>query len=200
MASFDINKQARAWCLVIHSPDKGDEEALRSLLESLIGLWENQGLQFFAIFHNRDKQDDGTAKAVHCHVVLIAKNRVRLSSVLGLPVKSSLPDFIGARPCSNAIGAIRYLVHLDNPEKEAYNPDEIVTNNPLAVQEAVTAVVIRSARDLVDVVGECCGAYSLVLLRLGSEATKTYHLLIRSLCWDYAHKKGAYAVPKGSED
>ena len=79
-------------------------------------------LHYASIIHNRDIQEDGTFKKLHIHVVIRFLNAKTISAVsreLDLPT-----NYI--EPCKkNYKKALLYLIHYDEPNKVAYNMDEV---------------------------------------------------------------------------
>lgn len=73
------------------------------------------------MFHKPDDDDE----RLHIHYVVQCNGTRSLKNVadtLGV-------DMQYMQACKRPRGAIRYLIHLDNPEKEQYNPNEIMTND-----------------------------------------------------------------------
>lgn len=77
---------------------------------------------FVSPLHNRDINPDGTRKKDHYHVMLI------FDSVKTIAQAQDIRDSIGGvgwERIASQRGYIRYLCHLDNPEKAQYSQDEI---------------------------------------------------------------------------
>lgn len=86
---------------------------------------------YYLIKHDKDTQEDGTPKLDHYHVVFSlqskhskAKFLEAISKAIGQHTDSiSIDELLGLE------GAVRYLLHLDNPEKYPYNEWEVLTND-----------------------------------------------------------------------
>ena len=87
---------------------------------------EDHGYDYIAARHDKCTDKDGNPKQVHWHFVIIppkAEYHHTLAKRLGLenrfvkPPKSDKPN-----------GAVRYLTHIDNPEKVQYDRSIIETN------------------------------------------------------------------------
>lgn len=111
-----VHKQSKpSWVTgAIHNSDQFDNLIL-GLKESLFWAY---------IFHDKDKNEDGSAKPKHIH--FIAQNAPRSfdwwSDALGIP-----SNFIERVHRPRAM--VRYLIHLDDPDKAQYSLDEIETND-----------------------------------------------------------------------
>lgn len=77
---------------------------------------------FVSPLHNRDINPDGSHKKDHYHVMLI------FDSVKTVAQAQDIRDSIGGvgwEKIASQRGYVRYLCHLDNPEKAQYSQDEI---------------------------------------------------------------------------
>lgn len=73
--------------------------------------------------HDKDMNADGEIKKSHYHILLTFGGPVTEKQVIKLidPLNTPLPKKVGS-----ARGLVRYMAHLDNPEKYQYSRDEIV--------------------------------------------------------------------------
>lgn len=86
--------------------------------------------KFAYILHNKDRKDDGDLKKEHWHVQVFLDNQKTLSAfskMLGLEDSKHLIQIVKDKK-----KAIRYLVHVDNDEKESYDVEDIITNIDIA--------------------------------------------------------------------
>lgn len=111
-------KSSRTWEVVIY-PDSESYVAAEVLAKVT---------QYFSqwcyILHDKDIGDDGTLKKAHYHVygkLDTPRTPQSVANALGVGVAS-------LRPVSSWRGAVRYLVHLDHPDKFQYSADDIVSN------------------------------------------------------------------------
>ena len=111
-------KSSRIWEVVVY-PDSDSYDAAEVLANVT---------QYFSywcyILHDKDIGDDGTLKKAHYHVYgKLDTPRIpsSVANALGVGVAS-------LRVVSSWRGAVRYLVHLDNPNKFQYSGDDIVSN------------------------------------------------------------------------
>lgn len=118
------NKKARNWTIIVY-PDSAPEN-WRNILDDQHIQWIESPL------HDKDiNPGTGEIKKPHWHILLIYdgpttfKNVSSLSNKIGSPI----PQTIGS-----AKGLVRYMVHLDNPEKYQYSLNEIVPHGGADVQ------------------------------------------------------------------
>lgn len=119
--------KSRNFVGVLYEDDPTHVRALEEL-QQLAGEW-------WFIRHDLDVKDDGTGevKKPHWHVVLRlqnARSHDSLCAALGLA-----PNYL--QVANSVSGAIRYLVHRDDPDKYQYSLDAIQTNSPGPVRRAL---------------------------------------------------------------
>lgn len=104
----------RDWTFIVY-PDSAPEDWIRIL--------NNQHLCFgVSPLHNLDKNGDDTEKKEHWHIHL------KFNGVQSYEQVKEISDSVnGTVPqrVKSPVGLIRYFVHMDNPEKEKYNIDDI---------------------------------------------------------------------------
>lgn len=76
------------------------------------------------IIHDKDTTEDGEIKKEHIHVFMEFENERSIKSI----AKELNVEEYDVEKIRNKIGAIRYLIHKDNPEKHQYQQEKIVTN------------------------------------------------------------------------
>lgn len=86
-----------------------------------------QTSKYALILHDKDVNDDGTLKKPHFHVVIKYGGQRRLSSVENEYFKYGLEK----RFCNtcNERAMLRYLTHIDYPDKYQYSREDIISNN-----------------------------------------------------------------------
>lgn len=74
--------------------------------------------------HDKDINPDGEIKKAHYHIVLNYKGNKSFEQIdeIARSLKAPIPQRI-----SSLTGAVRYLIHMDNPEKYQYNSSDIQT-------------------------------------------------------------------------
>lgn len=78
--------------------------------------------------HDSDVDDLGNLKKPHYHCILLTEHRIGYSTALNI-----LADFGASVSTVQAINIFssycRYMIHMDNPEKAQYDPDEVLCLN-----------------------------------------------------------------------
>lgn len=105
--------RCRYWTIVVY-PESAPEN------------WHDRlkGLQWIeSPLHDKDVNPDGTLKKSHWHIIILNKGKIGYSQA-----KKIADSINGASPqyVQNITGMVRYLAHLDNPEKAQYDKSKIV--------------------------------------------------------------------------
>lgn len=114
--------QDRKWELVLY-PDS-DSYDVSSVLAGLVCVFD----QWAYILHDSDVDADGNPKKPHYHFYGKCADKLTAS---GIAYRVHVPES-ACRVVSRWKGALRYLVHADNPEKHQYDVSDISANFPLA--------------------------------------------------------------------
>lgn len=116
--------RTRNWTFVLYEDSAPDN--WRALLDELHIEWVESP------WHDKDVNADGQPKKKHKHILLLFGGVKSYEQVL--EVTSSLNSPIPQR-VHNAKAMVRYMAHLDNPEKAQYNPSEIVSHGGVDIAE-----------------------------------------------------------------
>lgn len=111
--SENSETRARTWCLVVYP------ESLPENWRDVIAEWQIEWVE--SPLHDRDINADGTVKKAHYHLLLVFGSMKSYDQVFELTRALNCPI---PQRCHSAKGAIRYMAHLDNPEKEQYKLSE----------------------------------------------------------------------------
>lgn len=109
------NKRCRNIELIIYTKD---------MLDLKIDILEFNNIDYAYILHDKDIDDNGNLKKPHYHLRIFHNTQKTItawSDLLG--VKNNEIQVL-----ENKRRAIRYLIHLDSPNKYQYNMLDIVTN------------------------------------------------------------------------
>ena len=113
-SSGNAESRTRNWTFVVY-PESAPEN-WRNILDDLHIEWVESPL------HDKDLNGDGQPKKPHIHVgVFFAGNKTyeqvkEITDSLNCPIPQR---------CHSARALVRYMAHLDNPEKAQYNPSDI---------------------------------------------------------------------------
>lgn len=122
-------KRTRRFCLTTYI----DENAIYPYLNRL------QWVQHFAfIVHNKDKNEDGTTKEKHTHILLytfeaktasaIKKNFDNFSAEYYKDKEQEVQNTL-VQECHDIVSQWRYLIHLDDKDKYQYDKQDIVCDD-----------------------------------------------------------------------
>lgn len=109
--------KARVWICELYPDNPDHVAALQSITDDSVYAY---------CLHDKDVSADGTIKKAHWHVVFRFNNprwMLALARYLGIETRFLFP-------CIDIRARIRYLIHLDNPEKFQYTRDELKSNFP----------------------------------------------------------------------
>ena len=108
-------EKGRDWTFIVYPESAPDN--WRTVLDEAHLRWIESPL------HDKDMNADGEIKKSHYHILLTFDGPVTEKQVIKLidPLNTPLPKKVGS-----ARGLVRYMAHLDNPEKYQYSRDEIV--------------------------------------------------------------------------
>lgn len=102
---------------------------------------------YWAIVHDMDvNEDTGEIERPHIHLVLETKTR---HTFLGVVRKISeafgiSKERVSVRETRNENASIRYLMHMDDPEKQPYLPFDVMTND----KEMLNVAILNSSLEL----------------------------------------------------
>lgn len=174
--------RSRSWAMVVY-PESAPKN-WREMLDNTRIAWVESPL------HDKDVNPDGTIKKSHWHVILMYGSNKSYSQVLEITemLHAPIPQKI-----QNIKGAVRYLVHTDNPEKYQYNREDIVCHGGAEVEQYFELSSVSRERTLWDIMkfirDEKITSYSAFIgycqdtdnWEWFSIATKYYTLAIRTL-------------------
>lgn len=120
------NKETRTrnWTIVVY-PDSAPSD-WRSILDDIHIEWIESPL------HDRDIDANGDLKKPHWHVLLLFGGVKTYAQVCEVVSRLNCP--IPER-CHNAKALVRYMVHLDNPDKAQYSQSDIVSHGGVDLAE-----------------------------------------------------------------
>lgn len=108
-------KKGRDWTFIVY-PESAPKN-WRDILDKTHMKWIESPL------HNKDTNPDGTIKKAHWHIMLSADGPITEKQVNEI-IKSlncTIPQKVGS-----GVGMVRYMCHMDNPEKYQYPVTDII--------------------------------------------------------------------------
>lgn len=116
--------RTRAWTFVLY--EESAPEQWREKLDDLHVPWIESP------WHDQDINGDGSPKKKHKHVVIVFDGVKAFDQVKELTDSINCPI---PQRCHSMRGSVRYMAHLDNPEKAQYNTSDIVGHQGADVDE-----------------------------------------------------------------
>ena len=116
-------EKKRNWTLIVY-PDSAPKN-WRDILDEQHFQWIESPL------HDRDVNPDGELKKSHWHILVMYDGPLTAKPVQSLAQKLNSPI---AKSVASARGLVRYMIHLDNPEKFQYGRDDIVAHGGADVE------------------------------------------------------------------
>lgn len=123
-ASGNKESRTRNWMIVVY-PDSAPSN-WRDVLDELHIEWVESPL------HEFDTNANGEVKKAHWHVLLMFGGVKTYEQVFECIASLNCPI---PQRCHSAKGAVRYMAHLDNPEKHQYPVSEILSHGGVDLAE-----------------------------------------------------------------
>ena len=99
---------------------KWSDEKIEEMLNSMKGVAE-----MYVVNHDKDQNDQGEVVEPHTHIFLIYDTPRRISTIANaFGLEANFIEVV-----RNKVAMLRYLTHLDQPNKATYLPSEVKTNS-----------------------------------------------------------------------
>jgi len=108
------DERARLWTFVVYP--ESTPENWREIMDELHIQWIESPL------HEFDTNADGEVKKSHIHVVITFVGNKSFEQVEEITKSLNAPI---PQKVASLTGVVRYMAHMDNPEKHQYNPKDI---------------------------------------------------------------------------
>ena len=112
----DINGRSRTWAFIVYPESLPD-----NWLEIARDLHTPGAI---SPLHDKDVNPTGEKKKPHYHILLKFANKKSLDQLIN--IAQSFNSNVFPQPVDNFDGYLRYLIHIDNPEKYQYEPKDII--------------------------------------------------------------------------
>lgn len=126
MANKDSQAKARTrnWTFVVYPESVSSN--WRDVLDEEHIQWVESPL------HDKDTNADGEIKKAHIHVLVMYDGVKSYNQILEITnkINASVPQ-----KCGSAKGLVRYMVHMDNPEKYQYLKTDIIGHGGVDIME-----------------------------------------------------------------
>ena len=118
------DNRTRTWTFVLYedsAPDDWRDKLDNEHIEWIESPW-----------HDKDINADGEPKKKHKHILLMFSGKKSYEQIRELTEALNQPI---PQRCHNARAMVRYMAHLDNPDKAQYNPSDIIGHGGADVSE-----------------------------------------------------------------
>lgn len=133
------DERTKNWTFIQY--DDSSAEDWRIKLDDLKVPWCESPL------HDKDKNPDGSDKKPHRHIVMAFSSKKSFEQIQEI---SDLVSGVKPEKVANMRGMVRYLVHMDNPEKVKYSVGGIIAHSGFDVDAYIKA----SGRDRREIIKE----------------------------------------------
>lgn len=116
--------RSRSWNVIVY-PESASSD-WREVLNDLHIEWVESPL------HDKDVDADGEIKKPHWHVLLVFTSVKSREQVLEITEKINAPS---PQKTMSAKGSVRYMLHLDNPDKYQYSASDIKAYGGIDIAE-----------------------------------------------------------------
>lgn len=110
-------------------------------------------LDFIAcILHDKDIDEETKfVKTKHYHLILTFNGKYRVGTIMKwlTDIFKINENQISIEKCNNLVMQCRYLAHLDDPDKEQYNPEDIVSNDIGKIKKMYNLIFIKDIANCV---------------------------------------------------
>lgn len=109
--------------------------------ESLKDFVQACPCQYWACLHDLDVYEDGEPKPIHWHLVIETNTRHTKTGIISLIGRAFgiHTDRVSVDVCKHQPLAIRYLMHMDDPDKEMYPAFDVLTNDQATLNQAIAS-------------------------------------------------------------
>lgn len=114
-SSQKTDTRTRTWTFILY--EDSAPENWRDLIDDEHIEWVESP------WHDKDFNADGNPKKKHKHILLLFQGKKSYEQIKQITDALSSPI---PQRCHSAKATVRYMAHLDNPEKAQYSPSEII--------------------------------------------------------------------------
>lgn len=171
--------------LVVEGINKETESIVD--FKALNNLFNQMG-QYYSIIHDKDYNEHGELKRLHYHFVLRCYDKIRKTTLINkIAKKMGIQHYmIQCDPCSNVRSSIRYLLHLDDPDKTLYAPFDCKTNDneglTLSLENAPNNYTVDSIYSIVYIAK---GNRFQIAKAMGCNEYIRYEKIVKVCCDEY---------------
>lgn len=202
-----LSSQSSIWTIVLDLEDSVSCKTYSIFDVASRLAFFNDKCRIWWICHDKEKEDSVHLKKPHVHIVLDFGNRHRMKRVLSFLMEAfeyapndyicrcydydngtddvyCLNPWINIRPVVSLDKMLRYLIHLDEKDKEHYNPVDVITNDKDTFELAISGDTASMAQGSywVNLVKMYNCDFQEIAMHLPTKILKDNFFLIRELC------------------
>jgi len=118
------DERIRNWTFVLY-PESAPEDWR--------GILDNQHIQWVeSPLHDKDTNEDGTPKKPHWHILLMFEGKKSFEQIKEITDSLSCPI---PQKVASVKGLVRYMAHMDNPDKHQYSQSDIIGHGGVDLAE-----------------------------------------------------------------
>lgn len=191
-----LRKKSSKVHLVVEQEDKKNHhffthEEIKIALDKML-------CSYWFVLHDNDIDIDGMNKHNHYHIIMQFHSPKMLETILvnlcyhlGCDRK-----IVSINICSDLLENIRYLTHIDYPEKVQYDKEDVITNDKGVFDEAIIYITSLTTSMLIDIVNNN-DTMTGILKTLGLTNFKKYTNIINTLWKEkYSNANSTYLEVK----
>lgn len=122
--SITKDERSRNWTFVVY-PESAPNN-WRDIIDDEHTQWIESPL------HDKDKDVDEKIKKAHYHILVLYEGNKSFNQIKELTIKLNAPN---PQKCASSKGLVRYMAHMDNPEKHQYSINDIIGHGGADVRE-----------------------------------------------------------------
>lgn len=115
--------RSRSWTMIVYP-----ESAPQNWKEQL----DSEHIAWACILHDKDANPDGTRKKAHYHVLLLFEGKKSYEQIKELSDSLHAP---APQRVTSVRGMVRYMTHMDNPEKHQYDRAAIEQHGGIDIEK-----------------------------------------------------------------
>lgn len=148
------NQRSTKFTIVLNDNELNLFKSSKNIYNKLMTA-ENYSVNFIGVIcHDKDTDEQGNLKTKHYHVVISYDKTYRIGSIINLltDLFHCNENQITIDKCNDLVAQTRYLIHLDDGDKEQYLPFDVYTNDVETFNKYCLVTKVKSISELIAVV------------------------------------------------
>lgn len=134
------NKRTRNWTFILY-PESAPKD-WQEILDSMHVAWVESPL------HDMDRMKGGGLKKPHVHILLMFDSVKSYTQIFEVTkeLNGTIPQV-----CASVRGLVRYMAHLDDPEKYQYDKELIKTHGGIEIEKFFSSAMSKKCEKLKEI-------------------------------------------------